>query len=37
MDETRMLSSNPEGIAQFENMIRRDRNHPSVFHVVDGE
>ena len=30
MDETRMLSSNPEGIAQFENMIRRDRNHPSV-------
>jgi beta-galactosidase len=31
MDETRMLSSNPDGIAQFENMIRRDRNHPSVF------
>jgi beta-galactosidase len=31
MDETRMLSSNPEGIAQFEHMIRRDRNHPSVF------
>ncbi|MCC7156304.1 MAG: DUF4982 domain-containing protein [Bryobacterales bacterium] len=31
LDETRMLSSNPEGIAQFENMIRRDRNHPSVF------
>jgi beta-galactosidase len=30
MDETRMLSSNPEGIAQFEHMIRRDRNHPSV-------
>lgn len=29
--ETRMLSSNPEGLAQFENMIRRDRNHPSVF------
>jgi beta-galactosidase len=30
MDETRMLSSNPDGISQFENMIRRDRNHPSV-------
>ena len=30
-DETRMLSSNPEGLAQFENMVRRDRNHPSVF------
>ena len=31
LDETRMLSSNPEGLAQFENVIRRDRNHPSVF------
>jgi beta-galactosidase len=31
LDETRMLSSNPEGVAQFENMVRRDRNHPSVF------
>lgn len=31
LDETRMLSSNPEALAQFENMIRRDRNHPSVF------
>ena len=31
LDETRMLSSNPEGAAQFENMVRRDRNHPSVF------
>ncbi|MBN9658080.1 MAG: DUF4982 domain-containing protein [Acidobacteria bacterium] len=31
LDETRMLSSNPDGLAQFENMIRRDRNHPSVF------
>ena len=30
MDETRMLSSNPDGLAQFEHMIRRDRNHPSV-------
>ncbi|MGC4052332.1 MAG: glycoside hydrolase family 2 TIM barrel-domain containing protein [Paludibaculum sp.] len=31
LDETRMLSSNSDGLAQFENMIRRDRNHPSVF------
>jgi beta-galactosidase len=31
LDETRMLSSNAEGIKQFENVIRRDRNHPSVF------
>jgi beta-galactosidase len=31
MDETRMMSSNPEGLSQFENMVRRDRNHPSVF------
>ena len=30
-DETRMMSSNPEGLTQFENMVRRDRNHPSVF------
>jgi beta-galactosidase len=30
LDETRMLSSNPEGLAQFENVVRRDRNHPSV-------
>lgn len=31
LDETRMMSSNPEALAQFGNMIRRDRNHPSVF------
>jgi beta-galactosidase len=31
MDESRMMSSNPEGLAQFENLVRRDRNHPSVF------
>jgi beta-galactosidase len=31
LDETRMMSSNDEGIAQFEDLIRRDRNHPSVF------
>ncbi len=30
-DETRMMSSNAEGISQFENLVRRDRNHPSVF------
>jgi beta-galactosidase len=30
-DETRMMSSNPEGLAQYENLVRRDRNHPSVF------
>lgn len=31
LDETRMMSSNPEGLLQFEDLIRRDRNHPSVF------
>ena len=31
LDETRMMSSNPEGLAQFRNLVRRDRNHPSVF------
>jgi beta-galactosidase len=31
IDETRMMSSNPDGLAQFENLVRRDRNHPSVF------
>jgi beta-galactosidase len=30
-NETRMMSSNPEGLSQFENLVRRDRNHPSVF------
>jgi beta-galactosidase len=30
MDETRMFSSNPEGLSQFTNLVRRDRNHPSV-------
>ncbi len=30
-DETRMMSSNPEGVSQFTNLVRRDRNHPSVF------
>jgi beta-galactosidase len=30
MDETRMMSANPEGLTQLERLIRRDRNHPSV-------
>lgn len=30
MDETRMMSSDPEGLSELERMIRRDRNHPSV-------
>jgi beta-galactosidase len=30
MDETRMMSSNPEGMSELERLIRRDRNHPSV-------
>ena len=30
MDETRMMSSSPEGLSQLERMVRRDRNHPSV-------
>lgn len=31
MDETRMMSSNPEGMSELERLIKRDRNHPSVF------
>lgn len=30
-DETRMMSSNPEGLSQFRDLVRRDRNRPSVF------
>jgi beta-galactosidase len=30
-DETRMMSSNPEGLSQFANLVKRDRNRPSVF------
>lgn len=30
-DETRMMSSNPEGLSQFANLVRRDRNRPCVF------
>lgn len=31
LDETRLLNSSPEYLHQFENMILRDRNHPSIF------
>src|SRR6185437_12919165 len=31
LDETRFFSSEPEGASQFERMVRRDRNHPSIF------
>ncbi|MGH9408880.1 MAG: beta-galactosidase GalA [Vicinamibacterales bacterium] len=31
LDETRMMSSNDEGLSEFTRMIRRDRNHPCVF------
>jgi beta-galactosidase len=30
-DETRMMSSNPEGLREFGDLVRRDRNRPSVF------
>jgi beta-galactosidase len=30
MDETRMTSSNPEGLKELATLIPRDRNHPSV-------
>jgi beta-galactosidase len=30
MDETRMMSSNTEGLSELERMMRRDRNHPSI-------
>jgi beta-galactosidase len=31
LDETRLMSSNPEGLSELERLIKRDRNHPSVF------
>lgn len=31
LDETRMMSSSEEGLSQLERLVRRDRNHPSVF------
>jgi beta-galactosidase len=30
MDETRMMSSSPEGLSELKRLIQRDRNHPSV-------
>lgn len=30
VDETRMASSDPEGLSQMARLVRRDRNHPSV-------
>jgi len=31
MDEQRLLNSSPEYMSQLERLIKRDRNHPSVF------
>jgi beta-galactosidase len=31
LDEQRLLNSGPEYMSQFERLIKRDRNHPSVF------
>jgi beta-galactosidase len=31
LDETRLLNTSPEYLNQFERLILRDRNHPSVF------
>jgi beta-galactosidase len=31
LDETRLLNSSPEYMGEFERLILRDRNHPSVF------
>ncbi len=31
LDEQRLLNSSPEYMNQFERLIKRDRNHPSVF------
>ena len=31
LDENRSLNSSPENMSQFERMILRDRNHPSIF------
>jgi beta-galactosidase len=31
MDETRLMNSSAEHLKQFERMILRDRNHPSIF------
>ncbi len=31
LDETRMFGSSPDALSEIERMIRRDRNHPSIF------
>jgi beta-galactosidase len=31
LDEQRLLNSSPEYMSQFEHLIKRDRNHPSIF------
>jgi beta-galactosidase len=31
LDEQRLLNSSPEYLNQFERLIKRDRNHPSIF------
>lgn len=31
LDEQRLLNSSPEYVDQFQRLLRRDRNHPSVF------
>ena len=31
MDETRTMSSSPEALSNLETLVRRDRNHPSLF------
>ena len=31
LDENRLLNSSPEYVSQFKRLIKRDRNHPSVF------
>ena len=31
LDENRLLNSSPEYVRQFERLVERDRNHPSVF------
>src|SRR5260370_33352664 len=31
LEETRMMSSSAEGLRQMETIVRRDRNHPSIF------